>query len=199
MSDHRWRVLRAAVAHATPWFRVLRSAVARPDGSIADFHTLDFPRPAVSILLRDEADRVLLIRQHRFIVGRDVWALPSGGVEDGEFPEAAAARELVEETGFAAGRLSHLLSYYPSYGVSNQVFHCYLAESPRPVRAFDSNEVSHTTWRTPPEIRDLIRSGEIPDGFSLTPLLFLAADLSPQSPHEVSRCRRFALDAPDNS
>lgn len=189
----RWRVEEARVAHATPYFRVVRSRVQRPDGSDADYHTLDFPRPAVAVALRDEEGRVLLVRQQRFIVDREVWALPSGGVEDGETLEEAALRELEEETGMRAAAVTHLVSFYPSYGVSNQVFHCFLAERGQPTRAHDANEVERTAWFAPSQIAAMIHAGELPDGFSLVPLLHLASGAPPQPRAEADRCRVVAL------
>jgi ADP-ribose pyrophosphatase len=191
----RYRVERARVAHENPYFRVIRSAVVRPDGTPADYHTLDFPRPAVAVVLRHRG-ATLLVRQQRFIVARDVWALPSGGVEDGEDPAEAAARELTEETGYRAGRIEHLLSYHPSYGVSNQVFHCFLAGEPSMVGAPDRNEVEDVAWWDDGELHALIAGGDVPDGLSLTPLLYLAAGLPLQPTSEAARFRRVRLDAP---
>lgn len=189
----RWTVKRAEVAHQTPYFRVVRSRVGRPDQSETDYHTLDFPRPAVAIALRDEAGRVLLVRQQRFIVERDVWALPSGGVEDGEPLDAAAVRELEEETGLRAASVSHLISFYPSYGVSNQVFHCFAAVGGEERRAPDANEVDGVAWFAPAELRAMIQRGEIPDGFSLVPLLHILAGVPAQSDAEMASCRVVSL------
>jgi ADP-ribose pyrophosphatase len=191
--NKRWSVKRAEVAHQTPHFRVVRSRVERPDGSETDYHTLDFPRPAVAIALRDGAGRVLLIRQQRFIVERDVWALPSGGVEEGEALAEAAVRELEEETGVRGASVSHLTSFYPSYGVSNQAFHCFVAEGGEQQRAPDANEVDGVSWFTPAEVRALIERGDIPDGFSLVPLLQLLAGVPPQAEVEMTRCRTVSL------
>jgi hypothetical protein len=88
----------------------------------------------------------------------------------------------------------HLLSYYPSYGVSNQVFHCYLAEGATSARAHDTNEVVAVAWFDLAAVRAMIASGEIPDGFSLTPLLYLLAGVDAQPPSEAERCRRVRLD-----
>jgi ADP-ribose pyrophosphatase len=189
----RWTVRRARVAHQTPYFRVVCSLVLRPDGQETEYHTLDFPRPAVAIALRDDAGRILLIRQQRFIVDRDVWALPSGGIEDGETAVEAAGRELEEETGMRAASLSPVISFYPSYGVSNQVFHCFLAENGALLRAPDSNEVERAAWFTPNQIRELIESGEIPDGFSLVPLLHILSGARAQDAAAADRCSVVSL------
>ena len=193
VSDGRWRVESARAVLETRYFRVIRASVRRPDGSLADYHTLDHPIAAVAVVLRDRG-RIALIRQHRFIVDRHVWALPSGGVDAGERPEDAARRELLEETGWEANTLTHLLSYHPSYGVSNQVFHCYLAEAGARTGAHDANEVHAVAWFDEAEVRAMITAGDIPDGLSLTPLLQLFAGVAAQPVDEEARCRRVQLD-----
>lgn len=173
--EKNWRVTEQSVVTENPWFRVLRSTVRMPDGNGTTYFTLDFRKAAVGIVVRD-AGRILLIRQYRFIVDRVVWAIPSGGVEPGEDPAAAARRELLEEAGLRAGRLRRMHSYFPSYGCSNQEFHLFLAEDPTEDRAlFDRNEVLEVRWFPAREVREMILREEIVDGLSLTPLLFLLA------------------------
>lgn len=193
MSEGTWRVESAQAVFETRYFRVIEASVRRPDGSLAAYHTLDHPIAAVSVVLRDGA-RIALIRQHRFIVDRQVWALPSGGIDAGETPAEAARRELREETGYEARSLEHLLSYYPSYGVSNQVFHCFMAEAGERSGSPDTNEVRAVDWFGEDEIRAMVTAGEIPDGFSLTPLLQLLAGVPAQPAAEARRCVRVRLD-----
>ena len=118
--------------------------------------------------------RFLLLRQYRFIVDEFVWAIPSGGVHRGETSRAAAARELMEETGYRARRLRRLQSFYASYGSGNQVFEIFLAEDlVRTRRQFDRNEVIGTRWFTPKALLGLIARNGIVDSLSLAPLLLV--------------------------
>lgn len=172
-----------------PWFGVLEQDVTLPDGSRTTYFTLDFPSPAVGVIPRD-GDRYLLIRQYRFIVDAYVWAIPSGGVHPGESLAEAASRELVEETGFAAASVSHLLSYFPSYGCSNQRFELFLGEGlSRAAGEFDRNEVIESKWFHRSEVIAMILDNQIVDGLSLTPLavLLLREELQRAGGHRGER------------
>ncbi|MHC4065092.1 MAG: NUDIX hydrolase [Planctomycetota bacterium] len=70
--------------------------------------------------------QVILERVYRYTVQEVVLECPSGGL-DGDPPEAAARRELEEETGWVAGAMAPLGSFYGSNGISNERFHLFLA------------------------------------------------------------------------
>jgi 8-oxo-dGTP pyrophosphatase MutT (NUDIX family) len=156
-----------------PYFSVLHQQVIVPDGTSRTYYTLDFPRPAVGIVARRGTD-ILLLHQYRFIVDEYVWAIPSGGAAEGESLEAAAARELIEETGYRAGSLKPLLDCYASYGCSNQRFVIFIAEDLMTAAdRFDTNEVISSKWFSREEVLALIRSNGITDNLSLSPLLLV--------------------------
>lgn len=71
---------------------------------------------------------VLLVRQFRHLARADSWELPGGGGLPGEDPEAAAQRELREEGGYRAGRLTFLTRFFPSNAYVDETAYCYLGE-----------------------------------------------------------------------
>lgn len=76
--------------------------------------------PAVVLLPIDDEGRVVLIRQYRPAIGRELWECPAGGVNPGERPEAAAARECEEEIGRVPHRIERLGAWYPTPGYCDE-------------------------------------------------------------------------------
>ena len=88
---------------------------------------------AVAIVPITSDGQVLLIRQHHHSIGRTLLGIPAGTLEPDEAPGETARRELVEETGHEAGRLTELVSYYPSPGYTNERLTIFRADDCRPV------------------------------------------------------------------
>jgi ADP-ribose pyrophosphatase len=91
----------------------------------------------VGVLPFVDADHVLLVRQFRHLLRAMSWEVPGGGARPGEAPETAAQRELREEAGHRAGRLSLLTRFHPSNAYVDEVAYCYAAHdlSPDPLPA----------------------------------------------------------------
>ncbi len=94
---------------------------------------LDHPG-AVAVIAMDDDERVLLLRQYRHPVRRELWEPPAGLLDvDGEDARDAAARELAEEADLRAARWDVLVDYYTSPGGSNEALRVYLARDLSPV------------------------------------------------------------------
>jgi ADP-ribose pyrophosphatase len=87
---------------------------------------------AVAILPVLDEEHVVLLRNHRPIVGETLWEVPAGTLEPGEAPEHAAVRELAEETGYTAASWRKLTEFFPSPGVLSEKTHVYLARELTP-------------------------------------------------------------------
>src|SRR5215475_7024256 len=137
MSDGRWESLTDVaerwpvvsteqLAHGTV-VGVRRDLVRMPDGDAVGREAVEHPG-AVGILAMDEAGQVLLIRQYRHPVGRQLWEIPAG-LRDvaGEPPLATAQRELLEEAGYLAADWQVLADFFTSPGITSERLRVYLA------------------------------------------------------------------------
>lgn len=159
------------------WVSLSLVDVEVPDGARFDHHVVRLPRPAVGVVVRGDGptgeDSVLLLWRHRFITGSWGWEVPAGGVDPGESLEAAAAREVLEETGWAPGPLRRMHGYHPSNGLSDQRFELYAAAGAVHVGdPSDPAESSRVEWVPVARVRELLAGGEVVDGLSLTALLW---------------------------
>ncbi len=96
------------------------------DGLQATREVVEHPGASVIIPLL-ENNSVLLVRQYRYAVGRELLEIPAGTCNDGESPEVCAKRELQEETGYACEELEKILECYVAPGYSTEKIHFYLA------------------------------------------------------------------------
>jgi len=96
------------------------------DGTRAQREVVAHPG-AVAIVPIDAGDRVVLVRQWRHAAGRALWELPAGTRDGGEAPARTAERELAEETGFRAARITPLATAPLTPGYSTEVMHFFLA------------------------------------------------------------------------
>ena len=80
---------------------------------------------AVAVLALQK-DEIILVKEFRFPIGY-VLEIPAGDVEDAETPLKAIKRELLEETGYKAKKIKHLMRFYPKLGYNTQIIDCYVA------------------------------------------------------------------------
>ena len=113
------------------WIHVRVDQVRLPSGRESVREVIEHPG-AVAIVPITTDGRVLLLRQYHHAIGRVLLGLPAGTLEPGEEPATTASRELIEETGHAAGRLTQLVSYYTSPGYTNERLTIFRADDCRP-------------------------------------------------------------------
>lgn len=164
----RWKVYGERPVYESPWMNVALADVELPDGRRIDHHVLRSGEASGTVVV--DPDRgVLLMWRHRFITDTWGWEIPAGRVDDGETPEDAAARETLEETGWQPGPLRHLVSFFPSNGISDQQFHIFGASSAIHVgEPTDATEAERIEWLSLDALRAAIASGDMRDGLSLT-------------------------------
>jgi 8-oxo-dGTP pyrophosphatase MutT (NUDIX family) len=151
--------------------------VRMPDGSSADREVVEHP-DAVAIVALDEQGRVLLLRHYRHPIRQRLLELPAGKRDQPrEDAAAAAARELQEEAGLRAGRLSPLIRFHNSAGWTDESTSLFLAEDLEESGVPDGFTAQHEeadielVWVPLDEAVSMVAGGEIADAKTIIGVL----------------------------
>jgi ADP-ribose pyrophosphatase len=129
-------------------------------------------RPGAAVVAVDAAEQIILVRQARPAVGADVLELPAGIVDPGETPLACASRELQEETGYTAGRVEPLVSFFTSPGFCTELIHVFVATDLRGGHAaHDDEELIEVEKLSLEAAIDRVLNGAISDAKTVAGLL----------------------------
>lgn len=126
MRNPPWKQIQARVAFQSQYLMVRNDVVRQPDGKRGIYAYTDKMK-GVGVVVMDSRKRVYLVEEYKYPVRAYGLHLPSGGVEHGETPLAAAKRELQEETGIVAKKWQTLGRLATSDGSSAEIAHLFLA------------------------------------------------------------------------
>ncbi|WP_371503590.1 NUDIX domain-containing protein [Allokutzneria sp. NRRL B-24872] len=155
--------------YANAWMTVREDGIRRADGSRGIYGVVDKPQYALIVPL--DGDRLHLVEQYRYALNLRRWEFPQGTAPeraDSE-PMELAARELREETGLRAGRMTELGLLDVAPGMSSQRGRVFLAtelEQGEPEREHEEQDM-RTAWFTRTEFEAMIAKGEITDAQSI--------------------------------
>ena len=137
-----WTVIDEQLLYAyDPFLRLTRQHVRLPDGrDIRDYHQVVFP-DYVTVAARTTDGRYLLVEKYNHGFRRSCMLFPGGLCDPGEPPRRAAARELLEETGYSAPRWRCLGHFRPHSNYGCGQVHFFLADGARPVAPPDSGDL----------------------------------------------------------
>lgn len=159
------------VVHVGRRIRVAVDTSTAADGTVVRRDMIFHPGAVVILPVLDDS-RVVLLRNHRFVIGETLWELPAGTVEPDEPLLDCARRELAEETGYSAERWTSLGYLYASPGVLDEKLHLFVAEGltagdMRP----EADEQLEPVILDFAEAIDMCLRGEIKDAKTITALL----------------------------
>ena len=157
----RWKIRSDRTVGETPHIRLSIASLELADGTQFDQYVMRLPRCAMTVVLDEAAERVLLIWRHRFIIDRWLWELPGGYIDPGEDGIAAAAREVEEETGYRPRSLEPILTFQPMAGSADSAHELYLARGADRVGAPLADEAEEVRWIPLAELPGLIATGQI--------------------------------------
>jgi len=157
-----------------PWLTLRQDHLRLPGGrEIPEYWISEYP-PWVNVVAVTPTDHVVLIRQYRPGLGAVHFEIPAGVVDDTDAsPEAAARRELLEETGYGGGRWSSLLTLSANPALQNNLTYSFLAEGVEVVAAPAHEATEDLRVRVVPleDLPRLIDAGEIVQALHAAPLL----------------------------
>lgn len=133
-------------------------------------------RGATAMLAFDEENKIILVKQHRYPHGY-VLEIPAGTLEKKEKPKKCAFRELEEETGYSAKKMTPLITYYPSIGYNTEEIHCFLASGLKKNSdlKLDDDEILSVVKMDFKKVLRMIKTGKIQDSKTICAVLTYAA------------------------
>lgn len=142
---------------------VRRDVVRLPDGRHATREYIVHPGAVTIIPLLDSGE-LLMERQYRYALGRELVELPAGKIDPGESTLETARRELLEETGYTAQSWAYVATIHPLCAYSNERIELWLARGLRHEgRKLDDGEFLETFPLALDEAVEWVRSGRITD------------------------------------
>jgi ADP-ribose pyrophosphatase len=166
------RILRSKILYSGPVFGIRRDEVIEP-GGVRTTREVITHSGSVVVLPVLEDGRVLLIRQYRHAARAFLWELVAGRIDEGESPRKAAARELIEETGYRAKRFRIFLDFFPSPGFLEEKMFILLAEGlSEGIAQPEKDERIESRAYDCEELEQMIQKRIIRDGKTIAGLLY---------------------------
>ncbi|HZE95400.1 MAG TPA: NUDIX hydrolase [Planctomycetota bacterium] len=151
--------------------RLVERAMVLPNGRKTTFHIVEHPGAVAIVPVHDNGD-VVLLKQFRPSIAREIYEIPAGTIEKGENPIETAKREVIEETGFRAKRWSKLTEFYTAPGFCTELIHVYLAQGLSPAKADgDADEILKPIRMSIAKAIGMIRKKQIRDAKSIAGLM----------------------------
>jgi ADP-ribose pyrophosphatase len=159
------------------WISLREDIVQLPDGRTTIYGVVTCSE-CVGVLPFLDPTTVLMIKQYRYVAQRVTWEMPTGGMHRGESREAAAQRELAEEIGYQAEKLTWVSTFHTSKSVVDETAHVFLGEHLVKV-ALPPDETEFIEVQPFPfkEVLQMVLRGEITDSMTVIAVLHAARQL----------------------
>ena len=129
----------------------------------------------VAVLAIDD-DEAILVNEFRYPVGY-VLEIPAGNIDKGETPLKCAKRELLEETGYKAKKIEHLIRFFPKLGYNTQIIDCYVATELTKISEpnLDEDELITVKKIKFKKLLNMINNGKIYGSYTICAVMIYAA------------------------
>lgn len=169
-----WKVLESEYLYNQPWLTVRKERCELPNGKIMEaYYTLEYPSWVSAFALTKEG-KVVMVKQYRHGLGVLSTELPGGVVDAGETVEAAIARELKEETGYAFDSYEFIGKLCANPATTNNYMHMFIAKGGEKVseQSLDETEDVEVVFYTIEEVKQLLRENKIVQALHTATILY---------------------------
>jgi len=173
--DNHWVTLSSREIYDNPWIRIVEDQVINPAGGRGIYGKVLMKNKAIGVIPLDAEMNTWLVGQYRYMLDEYCWEIPKGGGPAGEAFEDTARRELQEETGLRAGKMTNIMRFHTSDCVTDEEGYIFMAEElsdgeddPEPTERLTIRKVPFT------EALAMAMDGRITDAMSLFGILKVA-------------------------
>jgi len=172
MGKEEARILKSEMVFEGSVFGVRRDEVVEPGGLRATREVITHPGSVVVLPVLADG-RIVMIRQYRHATRQYLWELVAGRIDEGETVKEAAARELLEETGYRAKRFTEFLDVFPTPGFLEERMHILLAEGLTKGEAQpEEDEKIISRGYKAGDLKRKIEKGKLRDGKTIAGILY---------------------------
>ena len=178
--DLTWKTLSSKYVHKGPWATLRTDKCEMPGGHIVeDYYVLEYNNWVNAVALTNEGN-VIMVKQYRHAAGIVSLEIPGGVIDDGEEPEHAIRRELLEETGYQFKNLELLCVAYANPSTANNHTYCYLATGGVKVQEqqLDEQEELVVETYTVAGVKQLLADNKIAQALHCTGLFYALGKLN---------------------
>jgi ADP-ribose pyrophosphatase len=169
-----WKKLSSHYIHKGPWATLRSDRCEMPNGHIVeDYYVLEYNNWVNAVAITGD-NKILMVHQYRHAAEIVSLEIPGGVIDEGELPEQAIRRELLEETGYQFDDFELLCTVYANPSTANNHTYCYLARGGKKVQeqSLDEQEEIIVETFTIPEVKQLLAENKIAQALHCTGLFY---------------------------
>jgi len=159
----KWKVLSSTYLVKAPWAVLRKDVCEMPNGHLVpEYYVLEYPN-WVNIVAFTKENEIILVRQYRHGAGKEFLEIPGGVIDEGEDALTAAAREMMEETGYRFEQMEKLVDLYPNPATSTNITTTFIARGGVKIneQALDDQEEIEVILASVNEVKQLLRENKI--------------------------------------